>query len=80
MGKAALPVSEAAIKGRLVYDVVYSPEATPLLVRARAKGIATLGGLEMLVRQAGEQHTLFTGRTAPLDVMREAARQALNGH
>ena len=76
-GKAALPVTEAAIKGRLVYDVVYSPEATPLLVRARERGIATLGGLEMLVLQAAEQHTLFTGRTPPIDVMRQAARQAL---
>ncbi|HZI94645.1 MAG TPA: shikimate dehydrogenase [Patescibacteria group bacterium] len=71
------PVTDAAIKGRLVYDVVYSPESTTLLEKAGARGIATLGGLEMLVRQAAEQYTLFTGRAAPVDVMREAARQSL---
>jgi shikimate 5-dehydrogenase len=31
----------------------------------------------MLVRQAAEQYTLFTGRAAPIDVMREAGRLAL---
>jgi shikimate dehydrogenase len=77
MRKATSPVPDAAIKGRLVYDVVYSPESTPLLEKARARGIATLGGLEMLVRQAAEQYTLFTGRAAPVRVMREAARQSL---
>ena len=74
---ASLPVPSAAIKGILVYDVVYTPESTALLVAARERGIATLGGLEMLVRQAAEQYVLFTGRTAPLETMREAARLAL---
>ncbi len=76
MGKEACPVTRAAIKGILVYDVIYTPEITPLQRQARERGIATLGGLEMLVRQAAEQYTLFTGRAAPLDVMREAARLA----
>jgi 3-dehydroquinate dehydratase/shikimate dehydrogenase len=72
-----LPVPRAAVKGKLVYDVVYRPEATGLLKLARERGIATLGGMEMLVRQAAEQHVLFTGRTPPVEAMREAARQAL---
>jgi len=78
-GRPSLPVTDAAVKGRLVYDLIYRPETTPLLKRARQKGIATLSGLEMLVRQGAEQYTLFTGRTAPIDVMREAARQGLAG-
>lgn len=73
---ASLP--EAAIKGSLVYDLVYRPETTALLRKARKKGIATLGGLEMLVRQAAEQFSLFTGRDAPLDAMRAAARGYLS--
>ncbi|HEY3175117.1 MAG TPA: shikimate dehydrogenase [Candidatus Polarisedimenticolia bacterium] len=76
MGREACPVTRAAIKGILVYDVIYTPETTALLRQARGRGIATLGGLEMLVRQAAEQYTLFTGRAAPLGVMREAARLA----
>jgi 3-dehydroquinate dehydratase/shikimate dehydrogenase len=78
-GAPRLPVPRAAVKGRLVYDVIYRPEATGLLQLARRRGIATLGGMEMLVRQAAEQHVLFTGRTPPVEAMREAARQALRG-
>jgi 3-dehydroquinate dehydratase / shikimate dehydrogenase len=78
-GAARLPVPAGAVKGRLVYDVIYRPESTGLLQLARRRGIATLGGLEMLVRQAAEQHVLFTGRTPPVESMREAARQALAG-
>lgn len=76
MGKEICPVTPAAIKGILVYDVIYTPETTALQRMARDRGIATLSGLEMLVRQAAEQYTLFTGRAAPVDVMREAARLA----
>jgi shikimate 5-dehydrogenase len=72
---ATLP--DAAIKGRLVYDVIYRPQATALLKRAQERGIPTLGGLEMLVRQAADQYVMFTGRDAPLDAMRDAARMEL---
>ena len=72
---ASLP--DAAIKGRLVYDVIYRPRETALLRKAQQRGIPTLGGLEMLVRQAADQYVLFTGRDAPLDAMRDAARMAL---
>jgi 3-dehydroquinate dehydratase/shikimate dehydrogenase len=76
-GPSGLPVPAAAVKGRLVYDVIYRPDATRLLTLARQRGIAVLGGVEMLVRQAAEQYELFTGRTAPVDAMRQAAHQAL---
>jgi len=72
-----LPVPRGAIKGRLVYDVIYTPESTRLLEEARDRGIATLGGLDMLVRQAAEQYALFSGRDAPVAIMRAAALQAL---
>ena len=53
----------------LVYDLIYTPEETALLAAARAAGSRTLGGLEMLLAQAGEQFRLWTGLQAPLDVM-----------
>ena len=59
--------------GRLVYDLVYNPQDTRLLQEARAAGCETLGGLEMLVGQAGRQVEIWTGRTPDLDVMRRAA-------
>lgn len=76
LGADACPVPDRAIKGRLAYDVIYHQETTSLLKKAQAKGMATLGGLEMLVQQAAEQYTLFTGRTAPIELMRDAARLA----
>lgn len=72
-----LPVPPRAIKGKLVYDLVYTPGATALLRAAARRKIPTLGGLEMLVLQGAEQYQLFSGRNAPIDMMREAARQEL---
>ena len=67
------PLSAEQLGGsRLVYDLIYTPEETALLAGARAAGCPTLGGLAMLVAQAGEQFKLWTGREAPLDAMRAA--------
>jgi shikimate dehydrogenase len=57
-----------------VVDLVYRSGATPLLAAAREHGAHTLDGLEILVAQGALSLELWTGRTAPLDVMREAAR------
>ena len=54
----------------LVYDMVY--RETRLLREAVARGAATRDGLGMLVRQGALALTRFTGREAPLDVMRAA--------
>lgn len=45
-----------------VFDVVYEPEATKLLVRAKKSGCAVCNGYTMLQEQAFEQFKLFTGR------------------
>ncbi|MEX0781105.1 MAG: shikimate dehydrogenase [Dehalococcoidia bacterium] len=68
---------EGAKPGALVVDIVYRPEATPLLAAARAAGHPTLGGLPMLVYQGALAFELWTGVTAPVDVMFEAAGSAL---
>ena len=51
--------------GAWVYDLVYTPEHTSLLVRAQARGLNTIGGLEMLVAQARPSFKLFFGQTPP---------------
>ncbi len=56
--------------GTLVYDMVYQP--TRLLQEAAARGAQTLDGLGMLVRQGALAFARWTGREAPLDVMRAA--------
>ena len=63
-----------------VFDVVYRPENTPLLRQASAAGSQTIGGLEMLVFQGALSFELWTGMTAPVDVMMSAARAALQGN
>ena len=61
----------------IVSDIVYRPARTPLLTRAAACGLRTQDGLGMLLHQGAEAFTLWTGRPAPLRVMRRALRRAL---
>lgn len=61
----------------LLFDVVYAPWPTRLGAAWAAAGGAVVGGLELLVAQAGEQVRLMTGRDAPIAVMRAAGRAAL---
>jgi shikimate dehydrogenase len=56
----------------LVYDLVYRPRPTRLLREANASGCRTQDGLEMLIRQGAEAFGIWTGRDAPVEVMREA--------
>ncbi len=43
----------------LVFDVIYNPFETRLLLEAKSMGVKTVNGLEMLVRQALESRALF---------------------
>lgn len=64
-----------------VFDLVYNPRETPLLRQARGAGCPrVLGGLMMLVYQGAAAFELWTGRGAPVDVMRQAAEKAMEGH
>ncbi|NWF81261.1 MAG: shikimate dehydrogenase [Chloroflexi bacterium] len=57
----------------LVYDMVYRP--TRLLREAAARGAATRDGLGMLIHQGALAFTRWTGREAPLAVMRAALQE-----
>lgn len=59
--------------GAVVADLVYHPLVTPLLAAAQGRGLQTVDGLGMLVHQAARQLHAWTGRDAPVDVMRAAA-------
>ena len=61
----------------LVYDMVYNPAQTPLLEEAAEAGAACLGGLPMLVYQGAGAFERWTGLDAPVQVMFEAAEEAL---
>lgn len=50
---------------RGVFDIVYNPLRTKLMLDAELLGIPAFGGLEMLVAQAAQAATLFTGVEIP---------------
>ncbi len=63
----------------VVADVVIAPRPTAFLVEAAGRGLATVHGTEMLVRQAAIGFELWTGREAPLPVLRASLAAALSG-
>jgi shikimate dehydrogenase len=63
-----------AVEPEVVADVVYGSEPTPLCHWAERRGARVVEGLEMLLRQGARSFERWTGRPAPLDVMRAALR------
>jgi shikimate dehydrogenase len=63
-----------------VYDMVYNPPETALLKAAKAAGCKTANGLGMLLRQGAKAFEIWTGQSAPLDVMRRALEESVYGH
>ncbi len=53
-----------------IFDMVYNPAQTRLLIQARALGLRATNGLPMLLHQGALAFTLWTGQPAPLDIMR----------
>ena len=49
----------------VVYDIVYAPLDTELLLAARARGLRTIDGLEMLIGQAALAFDIFFDAQAP---------------
>jgi len=71
-----LPIGETELDGfGCVIDLVYRPEATALIAAARARGIPTVDGLEILIGQGALSFELFTGHEASLAAMRAAVRR-----
>jgi len=59
-------------KTSVVYDLVYKPRDTRLVKEARGLGLKASGGLGMLLYQGALSFEIWTGRQAPVDVMRKA--------
>jgi 3-dehydroquinate dehydratase/shikimate dehydrogenase len=73
------PATAQQLRGaRLAYDLVYNRTETRFLREAGEAGCQTLEGFSMLVTQAAEQFSLWTGAIAPDGVMYEAAKRALS--
>ena len=61
--------------GMIIFDANYHQESS-FLADAQSAGAKVSDGLDMLVGQAALSFELWTGRNAPIDVMREAALDA----
>jgi shikimate dehydrogenase len=68
-----LPLPE----GAFVYDLVYNPPRTRLMLQAQRSGVSSANGLGMLVEQGALAFEHWTGHPAPRPVMRLAAERAL---
>ncbi|MEM0371910.1 MAG: shikimate dehydrogenase [Ignisphaera sp.] len=55
-------VPEACLDTDLVIEFVYRPIETPLVVKAKMKGIKVINGLEILVKQALEAQEIWFGK------------------
>ena len=67
-GQPPLDVDPTALPATaIVYDIVYTPEDTPLLTAARARGLATVDGIGMLLHQARPQFEGWFGIEPEID-------------
>ncbi|GFN23285.1 shikimate dehydrogenase [Thermanaeromonas sp. C210] len=67
-----VPLDPGLLRPRQVAcDIVYNPPETAFLKGARLRGCLVISGLSMLLYQGAEAFTLWTGREAPVEVMRE---------
>ncbi len=72
----SLPLRSADFHAdQVVFDIVYGPEPSALLVAAEAAGATTIEGLEMLVQQGALSLRIWTGQEPSLEAMRTGARR-----
>jgi shikimate dehydrogenase len=73
---AELPLAAEELGAdQIVVDLVYGERPSLLLEAASAAGAAIVDGIEVLVRQGALSLRIWTGREAPIEAMRAAARR-----
>jgi shikimate dehydrogenase len=68
---------EAVESAGAVFDVVYDPWPTFLVSAASAAGLPVVTGIDLLAHQAALQVELMTGEAVEVDLLRDAALEAL---
>jgi shikimate dehydrogenase len=73
-----MPVAPAALRpGMTVMDIVYNPLETMLLKTARQMGCTVVDGLSMFIHQGAIQFERWTGKKAPVQLMKQTVLDAL---
>lgn len=70
VGQSPLP-KESILPSKLYFDACYNPAKTQFLLDAEEKGCAILNGLGMSLYQGAAQIELWSGKKAPVEVMRQ---------
>lgn len=70
-GQLPLPIAQLPRRGAVI-DLVYVAGGTPLIRESRARGLRAADGWTVLVAQGAAAFEAWTGRRAPVDVMRRA--------
>ncbi len=75
------PVPAGLLQSSLVvFDIVYNPISTKLTTQASQAGCETIMGLDMLVWQGALAFEMWTGKKAPVDLMKREAIKVLKSH
>jgi shikimate dehydrogenase len=64
--------------GLIVMDIIYNPIETKLVKHAKAADARVISGVEMLLYQGAASFEIWTGRPAPVNVMRKAILNKLS--
>lgn len=76
---ALSPVAPRLLKGKIVFDAVYTPPVTRLIRDALRAGARAVPGTDMYVNQAARQFRLYAGVPADVAVMKRLLREASGG-
>ncbi|HMN48642.1 MAG TPA: shikimate dehydrogenase [Ignavibacteriaceae bacterium] len=71
-GDSIISLPQVFVKDQVVFDLVYNPVKTKFLQLAEANGAKIIGGLTMLVEQAGKSFTLWTNKEFPTEKVQKA--------
>ncbi len=72
-----LAAAEFMHQGLLVYDLIYNPPETQLLKVAKESGAKVSNGLGMLLYQGALSFQIWTGKPAPVEIMRQALKEGV---
>jgi shikimate dehydrogenase len=75
-GDAPVLSADQLTPAHKVYDTIYNPSPTGLITEARLAGARSANGLSMLLHQGALSFEIWTGRKAPLDVMKKTLQVA----
>ena len=66
----AIPVNPEKLIDMVVFDGIYNPAKTRLLIESEKRGCPIISGQEMFIHQAAEQFRLFTGTPPSVTLMK----------